>query len=176
MTDSQIALLALGVVGFIGIALIVSGVLAKVLIARKNSSCTASTTGVVVRHGFNGEKRMYPVVMYAVDGVSYHVRKKYNGVKFVQVSGLPVVFIHPEAYEDDKGWLHVKYGPVANLRALAEDLWPRGSSMVVYYDPADPKTSYVDRPVSATFACTFLVLMGISTLALGVLVFFLIQL
>lgn len=71
MTDLQIALLALGVVGFIGIALIVAGVLAKVLIARKNSSCTASTTGVVVRHGFNGEGRLYPVVMYAVDGVSY---------------------------------------------------------------------------------------------------------
>ena len=70
----------------------------------------------------------------------------------------------------------MKYGPVATLRALAEDLWPRGSSMMVYYDPTNPKTSYVDRPVSATFACTFLVLMGILTLALGVLAFFLIQL
>lgn len=92
------------------------------------------------------------------------------------MSGLPVVSIRPEAYEDDKGWLHVKYGQVANLRALAEDLWPRGSSMMVYYDPANPKSSYVDRPVSATFACTLLVIMGIVTLALGVLVFFLIQL
>ena len=32
------------------------------------------------------------------------------------------ISVKSEAYEDEKGWLHVKTGAIANLRELAEQL------------------------------------------------------
>ena len=45
-----------------------------------------------------------------------------------------------EVYEDEKGWLHVKTGAIANLRQFAEQLWPINSKMTVYYNPNNPKS------------------------------------
>ena len=62
----------------------------------------------------------------------------------------------------------------------------RRSSAISYYTSesaqaackrfAKPKCSYVDRPVSSSFACTMFVIAGLATIAMGVLVFFLIPL
>ena len=175
MTELQIAYLELAIAGGIGALLVIAGIVARALAKRANDSCTARTTGTVVNHRFAGEGRLYPIVRYEVSGKSYQMRKKYNGVKFVQVAGLPVP-MQPEAHEDEKGWLHVKLGPMANVRDLAEQLWPIGSGMTVYYDPAKPQRGYVDRPVSSSFACTMFIVGGLATIAMGVLVFFLVQL
>lgn len=175
MTELQIAYLELAIVGGLGALLVIAGIAVRVLAKRTNDSCTARTTGTVVKHRFAGEGRLYPIVRYEVSGKSYQTRKKYNGVKFVQVTGLPVP-IQPEAHEDEKGWLHVKLGPMANIGDLAEQLWPIGSGVTVHYDPAKPQRSYVDRPVSSSFACTMFIIAGLATIAMGVLVFFLIQL
>ena len=175
MTELQIAYLELAIVGGLGALLVIAGIAVRVLAKRTNDSCTARTTGTVVKHRFAGVGRLYPIVRYEVSGKSYQTRKKYNGVKFVQVTGLPVP-IQPEAHEDEKGWLHVKLGPMANIGDLAEQLWPIGSGVTVHYDPAKPQRSYVDRPVSSSFACTMFIIAGLATIAMGVLVFFLIQL
>ncbi len=45
-----------------------------------------------------------------------------------------------EVYEDEKGWLHVKTGAIANLRQFAEQLWPINSKMTVYYNPNNNNT------------------------------------
>lgn len=50
---------------------------------------------------------------------------------------------HSQIHEDEKGWLHVKTGAIANLRQLAEQLWPINSKMAVYYNPNNPKKCYV---------------------------------
>ena len=47
-----------------------------------------------------------------------------------------------EVYEDEKGWLHVKTGAIANLRQFAEQLWPINSKMTVYYNPNNLKKFY----------------------------------
>ena len=132
MTELQIAYLELAIVGGIGALLVIAGIVARALAKRANDSCTARTTGTVVKHRFAGEGRLYPVVQYEVSGKNYQVRKQYNGVKFVRVTGLPVP-MQPEVREDEKGWLHVKLGPMANVRDLAEQLWPIGSGMTVHY-------------------------------------------
>ena len=175
MSESQIAYLALASVGGLGALLVIAGVVAKALMKRANDACTATTMGVVVEHRFAGDGRMCPVVQYSVDGTRYRTKKKFRGVKYVHVAGLPIP-MRPEAYEDEKGWLHVKTGPVANMRDLAERLWPINSGMVVHYDPTNPRRNYVGRPLAARFEFTMSIVMGLAVMAIGVLVFFLMQL
>lgn len=79
-----------------------------------------------------------------MDGKIYQTKKEYKGVKLMQVTGLSVP-MQPEAREDEKGWLHVRLGPMANMRDLAERLRPISSSVAVYYNPAKPQRSYVDN-------------------------------
>ena len=175
VTELQIAYLELASVGGLGVLLTVAGIAARILAKRASDSCTARTTGTVVKHRYAGEGRLYPIVQYEVGGKSYQARKKYNGVKLVQVAGLPIP-MQPEAHEDEKGWLHVKLGPMANIGDLAEQLWPIGSVLPVHYNPVKPQCSYVDRPVSSNFVCTMFIITGLATIAMAVLVFFLIQL
>lgn len=78
MTTSQISLLALILVGGIGILLIGVSALMKAVARKKAKACTAVTMGTVINHRFMGEGRMYPVLEYTVDGTQY--RAKINSV------------------------------------------------------------------------------------------------
>lgn len=129
------------------------------------------TEGIVVQHGFSGEGRMYPIVEYFVNSTCYKTRKKFRGVKIKRISGLPAP-ISSGIYEDEKGWLYVKIGPVANLHKLAEQLWPINSKMTVYYNPNNSKKCYVDRPNSGGFTSIMFILMGLVTIILSLVVFF----
>lgn len=174
MTTSQTSLLALILVGGIGILLIGVGALMKAAARRKVKACTAATTGTVVDHRFTGEGRMYPILEYTVGDAQYHVRKQFRGVRTVRLSGLPVR-TQAAAYEDAKGWLHVKMGPVARLSTLAEELWPLGSQMTVYYDPGNPDKSYVERPIIGNFATLMANIAGFLLIAVSILLYVLIQ-
>jgi hypothetical protein len=173
MSELQIAWLELGTVGGLGVLLALAGILVNIIIKRKNHLCTDKTTGVVINYGFLGEGRMYPIVEYSVNGNVYRAKKKFRGIKTKQVSGLPIA-MQSKAYEDEKGWLYVTIGPVANLRQLAEQLWPIDSEMTVYYHPQDPRKCYVERPLSGSFAATMFVIMGLAVLMISVLLFVLI--
>ena len=124
---------------------------------------------------FPGGGSMNPIVEYVVDGNRYTAKKKFRGILTKRISGLSV-HVASGVYEDEKGWLHIKTGAIANLRELAEQLWPIGSKMTVYYNPDHPKRCYVDRPVlGSTIAAVFIVT-GLIILILSVLLFVLIQL
>lgn len=122
MITSQISLLALILVGGIGILLIGVSALMKAAARKKAKACTAVTMGTVIDHRFMGEGRMYPVLEYAVDGTQYRAKKQFRGIKTKSLSGLPIR-TQATAYEDAKGWLHVQTGPIARLGTLAEQLW-----------------------------------------------------
>lgn len=175
MSDLQIAWMELESVGGIGAILVLAGVMIVLLRKRKNASCTDTARGSVIQYRFLGEGRMYPVVEYTVHGKSYQVRKRFRGIKTRQVSGLPIP-VQSKAYEDEKGWLHIQMGTIVNLRRLAEQIWPYHSEMTVYYNPDHPQKSYVDRPIASSFESMLLIIMGLVTIAISVLVFFLIQL
>lgn len=175
MSKIQIGWLVWMTVGGIGGILILAGTAIHLVKKGKNKSCTQQTKGCVVRYGFPGDGRMYPIVEYAVDGTCYRTRKEFRGIITKKQSGFPVG-VQAKVYEDEKGWLHIQRGAIANLRLLAEGLWPMGSQMTVYYDPNDPKRSYVDRPLSGGFVSMMFVIMGAAAIALGGLTFFLIQL
>ena len=175
MSELQIAWLELVTVGGVGAILALSGVIINIVTKKQNKLCTKHTEGIVVQHGFSGEGRMYPIVEYFVNSTCYKTRKKFRGVKIKRISGLPAP-ISSGIYEDEKGWLYVKIGPVVNLHKLAEQLWPINSKMTVYYNPNNPKKCYVDRPISGGFTSIVFILMGLVTIVLSLLVFFLIQL
>lgn len=175
MSKMQIAWLEWMIVGGIGGALILAGMAIHLVQKRKNQPCTQQTKGRVVKYGFPGDGRMYPIVEYVVDGTCYRTKKEFRGVITKKQSGFPAG-VQAKAYEDEKGWLHIQRGGIANLRLLAEGLWPMGSQMTVYYDPNDPKRSYVDRPISGGFVSVMFVIMGTAAVAIGGLTFFLIQL
>ena len=175
MSELQIAWLELITVGGLGVILALSGVIINLIAKKQNKSCTKQTEGIVIQYGFPGDGRMHPIVEYVVNGTYYKAKKKFRGVKRIRISGFPIN-VQSNAYEDEKSWLHIKIGPIANLHQLAEQLWPIGSKMTVYYNPNNPKKCYVDRPISGSFISIMFVLIGMVTLLLSVLVFFLIQL
>ena len=170
MTQQQIALLELALVGGLGAILFITGILIKTLTDRKNSRCTSKTVGKVIRHSFMGDGRIAPVVEYEAGGTKYTCKKRFAGIKKVHSTRLD----EPKAWEDEKGYLHVRKGIMSNMRQLAQALWPVGSEMEVYYDPDDPGTSCVGVPVSNEFLCRVFLIAGAGIVALGILLYFLI--
>lgn len=174
MSEFSIALLELLSVGGVGLAVAIAGVLIKVIGAKKNAACTMMTKGVVVGHGFAGSGRFYPVVEFEANGERFTTRKKFNGIISVRQTGLPLPLSN-DAWEDNKGYLHVQTGAIADMGLLAEKLWPLNSQMSVFYDPRNPKKNYVERPVSNSVTSRIFVLAGIGVILLAVVVFFLMQ-
>lgn len=175
MSEIQLAWLEVLTVGGPGVIMILSGVISRHYMKKRNNACTEQVDGIVKKHVFPGNGRMYPIVEYCVNGTYYKTEKKFYGFKTVRASGLPV-HVQEDAYEDEKGWLCVKMGPIANLRQLAEQLWPIGSKMTVFYDPNKPKKCYVDRPISKNFFTMMITLGGGLLILMSILVFFLMQL
>lgn len=176
MTQLQIAWLALFTVGGVGVCLIAGSFLIKSLPKKRFAACTRSTTGAVVGYHFPGGERMQPVVEYSVAGQVYQTKKEFSGTISTMISGM-LMPVQSSAYEDKKGRLHIKLGPAADLRALAQQLWPVGGTMTVFYDPHEPGRAYVDRPVSHihTVASLMLRIMGFVVIGLGIVAFLLIQ-
>ena len=170
MAQQQIALLELVFVGGLGAILFITGILIRVFTHRKNSRCTSETIGRVIRHSFMGDGRMTPVVEYEVGGAKYTCKKRFAGTKKVHSTRLD----EPEAWEDEKGYLHVRTGIMSNMRQLAQTLWPVGSEMEVYYDPDDPGTSYVGAPVDNAVLSRVFLIAGAGIVVLGILLYFLI--
>lgn len=170
MTQQQIALLELALVGGLGAILFIAGILIRVFTDRKNSRCTSKTVGKVYQYSFMGDGRMTPVVEYEVGGAKYTCKKRFAGIKKVHSTRLD----EPKAWEDEKGYLHVRTGIMSNMRQLAQALWPVGSEMEVYYNPDDPGASCVGVPVSNEFLCRVFLIAGAGIVALGILLYFLI--
>lgn len=175
MSKMQIAWLGFLVVGGVGVLFIFSGVMITIVTKKQMKQCTKKIEGAVVQYQFPGGGSMNPIVEYVVDGNRYTAKKKFRGILTKRISGLSV-HVASGVYEDEKGWLRIKTGAIANLHELAEQLWPIGSKMTVYYNPDHPKRCYVDRPVlGSTIAAVFIVT-GLIILILSVLLFVLIQL
>ena len=113
MTQQQIAVLELALVTGLGAILFIAGILIKMFADRKNRRCTSETVGKVIRHSFMGDGRIAPIVEYEADGGKYTCRKGFNGVIKVHSTR----FDEPDAWEDEKGYLHVQTGIIANMLA-----------------------------------------------------------
>lgn len=161
--------------GGIGLVLIISGILMNMISKKHNKQCTKRVEGKVISYSFPGESRMYPIVEYVVDGITYKTKKKYKGFKSIKASGIPLP-VKSNAYEDEKGYLHIKSGAIVNVRQMAEKLWPINSKMIVYYNPDNSKICYVDRPIYNSFASKMFIMMGSVVIVISIIVFVLMQL
>lgn len=172
MSQNDIALSTLAILGGIGLCLILASIIIKTCTKVKNDKCTAQVIGTVIKHSFLGDGRMAPVISFEVNGSNYKCRKRFNGVKKkVRVPSLET----PSAWEDEKGYLCVRRGMVANMRALASELWPIGQEMIVCYDPDNPKNNYTGRPVTNDFVIKAFLFSGFGFVALGIIMFLVIK-
>ncbi len=169
MTQQQIALMELTIMMGLGAALVLTALLIRVRSLGKTKRCTSKATGKVVDHSFMGDGRIAPIVEYEVNGVTYRCKKKFNGILKFHSTTLN----KPEAWEDEKGYLHVRTGVIANVRQLAQQLWPLGFPMDVHYDPSDPSVSYVGMPINNSALSLSFIAAGAATAAFGILIHFL---
>ncbi len=172
MTQEQIALLELCIVGGLGLLLVLAGILVAIATKSRNSRCTCASVGKVVDYYCKGEMRVGPIVEFETwEGATYRARKKFEGYKSTVFPSLD----ESEIREGEDGYLHTRRGAVGRWRECAEALWPIGSDQTVYYDPASPqKRNYVGRPATNKFVTVFFILAGVGVAALSVALFFVI--
>ncbi len=167
MSQQAVAVSMLLILAGLGVAFIIAAMIIRSGTDKKNRSCTAMVYGHVIRHSFPGDGRMAPVVEFESNGKKYICKKKYNGYKKTR-SPLPK---EPSAWEDEKGYLHVNRGPYANLRELAEKIWPIESEMAVHFDPGNPEVNYIGNKVNNSFLISFFLIMGIGLIILGMIMY-----
>lgn len=171
MPQQTIALLTLAVVGGSGIILILAALIIRKRTRKKAVNCSAVTDGKVIRYDFPGKERMTPVLAFEIQGETYLCRKQFRGYKITRMP-LPQ---KAEAWEDEKGYIHIKRGPLADLKELAQQLWPLGSQMQIHYDPQNPKSNYAGDPDANSFLVVLFSVAGTGLLVLSALLYGLIS-
>jgi len=176
MTEQQTALLVLATIGGAGILLILIGLLIRISAKSKAKKCTAKSTGKVADYyvkytGGNDFNSSYvgPVVEFRNEaGNAYKAEKKFSGVRISSSSRKTPNTM----WEDSKGVLHIVTGRKGlSERAMAEDLWPLGTEMTVYYDPEDPMHNYVEKPTTNRTMFLILTLSGAAIAILGIIAY-----
>lgn len=157
-----------------GLAFMLAGILILTLENRKKSRCTAMTTGTVVRYSFvNGTPS--PVASYTVGGVSYEKKRRFRGVVEVRtgISPKDLTGENQSCYISENDVVHIRGGAALNLRAMAERLYPLGSSIPVWYDPEKPQRAYVEKiPSKGSIVGWVFVWTGLGLAALGIFLSF----
>lgn len=165
---------ALGIatlLGVPGLVMVIVGIVLVVVARRKFAACTAVTTGFVEDYRlFGGQDcdAIAPLVSYQVDGRAYEVLRKFRSVSSVTVSAPWLPRAEAELWVTPDDTLHVRAkGSSINYGAPASRLWPLGSPMPVYYNPAKPWQAYaqVKRVGGAAAAGWGLIIAGALLLA-----------
>ena len=164
-----------------GIALIVIWYLAYQRKKNMDKTCTACTTGKVIRYSNNGNINL-PLVQYQVDGKSYKVvGPKFRGYVNVNTPSLKqgiesevtsnlttredlpdIIKIHRKS----NAFVSVSKNPLAQL-------YPVGSDAPVYYDPANPKRAFVQRFIAPSKFFLYALFLGIVFIIAGIVIFLL---
>ena len=104
---------------------------------------TQVVIGKVVKYTLVGNKGIYyPVVEYIVNNIHYYQRLKYS---FIITKSSSFKNINPEI---ENSFLDTKLVIRRNIhfsRNVLQDKFPIGTELAVYYNPSNPKESYVLR-------------------------------
>lgn len=102
---------------------------------------TEKIKGVVVGYkSWTGVKT--PIVEYSVDNIKYR-----NYLSYSTHISAPIGMDYPREKEELKKLL-LLFTVIYNVNCLPhsfQSLWPLGTEMMVYYNPKNPKHSYVER-------------------------------
>ena len=177
MSDGQVILLEISLVGGVGLLLILAGIFIRIFEKKKSGKCSASVVGHVVDYKYNGNGRVFPVVSYVIQGNSYTVIRRFRGI-ITKTKITPTKFYQDRgAYVNSNDYLVVPMSAITNFRKMAEELWPIGSEMVVYYNSDSPKCAYAEKlPSAMPLVSIMFIGMGIFTILLSFFVAFLITL
>ncbi len=150
-----------------GLLLLAVGIVIFVLEKKKKESCTERTDGTVVDYRFtNGVP--CPVAEYTVNGISYRKKKSFRGIISVQTPGGNG---KNQVYVDKNDVVHIRRGAFINMRRFAQELYPLGSFLAVWYDPANPRRAYVGKiPEKRTVTGIVFLWSGIGLVLLGLCV------
>ena len=170
----NVGLLAFLTLAVPGLLFMLAGILTLVLEKRKKGRCTAMTMGTIVRYSF-ANRTPSPVASYTVGGVSYEKKRRFRGVVEVRRKLSPKDWTEESqsCYISENDVLHIRGGAALNLRAMAESLYPMGSSIPVWYDPEKPRRAYVERvPAKGSIVGWVFIWVGLGLAALGTLMSF----
>lgn len=171
MGNMQIALLELLSAGGLGAALIITGVVLQYSKKTNSEKCTHLTTGHIVKHILNSNGNIKPVVEYQVNGKIYTVVRRFRGIITRTNVSLNNLYVTKGAYVTDKDYLYVPIGTITNMKQMAQDLWPIGSEMTVYYNPSFPEQAYAEKkPFGTSLLVILFYILGIVILLISVII------
>lgn len=177
MSDGQIILLEISLVGGVGFLLAIAGIFIRIFEKKKSRKCSESVVGQVIDYKYNGDGGVFPVVSYEVDGNTYTVIRRFRGV--ITKTIITPTHFHQDsgAYVNRNDYLVVPRSAITSFRKMAEELWPIGSDMVVYYNPDSPKCAYAEKlPSAMSFVSIMFIGFGVFTLFFSFFIAFLMTL
>lgn len=139
----SVSLIVLISVGTPGIILLFLGIIFYIKGKRTEKNCISMANRTVTRYTlWNSNGLRFPIVEYYVDGIKYKNRLKYKAT----IVSINRKLENPEVKGNilDKT-LRVRYNSGIYRYNVLEDKFPIGSEMTVYYNPKNPKKSYVLR-------------------------------
>ena len=141
MSKEETTLFVFLIVGGLGAVFTVIGFLIIFLQKRKIHLCQDMTEGKVVDYGYRGNGVIVPVVEYHVLGETYKKVRTFRGyiMKSWRRDGEPYVRV------TKNDCLSIAGGRMG--KSDAQNMWPLGSNMAVYYHPMKPKMAFIERIV-----------------------------
>ena len=137
--------------------------------------CTEKTTGTVKRYSFLNRNGIYlPIVSYSVGGKNYKVTgPEYKAYKIISKS--TPLSENETGISEEKQVLTINRTSnyfVGFHRNPIAKLYPKNSEIEVYYDPENPKLSYVLRYCNKKWCFWLMFFAGIFTLAMDFFILF----
>lgn len=137
-------------IALVGILLIILSILFFIKEKKLKKNCTSMVKGNVIKYkylGSNNARSISPVVEYTVDGKKYNAYRHYKKI----VSKNKYVLNNDESDNfyilDDTFYINT-IGVYHNYRLLAEEKWPIGTELPVFYNSKNPKQGFVEKVVT----------------------------
>lgn len=139
MTDEQIIMLVFLIIAGLGLIFIIVGIFIILWQRRKVKLCQEMTHGIVVDYRYRGNGVIVPVVEYHVLGETYKKVRTFRGyiTKSWRRDGEPYVRV------TKNDCLSIAGGRMG--KSDAQNMWPLGSNMAVYYHPMKPKMAFIEK-------------------------------
>ncbi|MDD3222853.1 MAG: DUF3592 domain-containing protein [Clostridia bacterium] len=152
MTEIQIIKIIFGILLFLGgTVLIILSYVSGYRYLVQEKRCTAKVSGTIKKYTLGsrgGSSGIHlPVVYYVVDGVEYkRIGPEYKG--YVQITKKGFATQNSMNYEEKNQVFYIHRNMNSVIGAAKnpiQELYPLDSQIDVYYDPGNPKLSYVLR-------------------------------
>ena len=137
-------------IALVGVLLVILSILFFLKEKRLKKNCISVAKGNVIKYkylGSNNARSISPVVEYTVGGKKYNAYRHYKKI----ISKNKYVLNNDESDNfyilDDTFYINTM-GVYHNYRLLAEEKWPLGTELPVFYNPKNPKQGFVEKVIT----------------------------